>query len=75
MAREYTLVCDACGKKQSARTQVLNGLGKREDGVKVEVDLCMSCWDKLVKEFNIQLVDKKSRREFEVIPYDQIPRT
>ncbi len=75
MAREYTLVCDSCGKKQSARVQILSCSGRREDGIKVDAELCTSCWDRMVKEYHLTTSEKKARRDFEVINYEDIPRT
>lgn len=74
MARAYTLVCDACGKKQTTKTQVLACTGRREDGMKVSVDLCMSCWSKLADDYGIHEDTVKARRAFEITPYDEIPK-
>lgn len=74
MARSYTLVCDACGKKQTGRTQVLSCAGRREDGMKMSVDLCKSCWEKLAADYGIHEDTVKTRRSFEITPYDEIPK-
>lgn len=74
MARYLTLSCDACGKKQTEKTPVLACHGKREDGMKFTVDLCMACWKKIENDYGVHEEETKIRREFEVVNYEDIPR-
>lgn len=74
MARQYTMVCDACGRKQTEKTPIISCVGKREDNVKYSVDLCPSCWKRLEDEFGVRQDETKPRREFEVVNFEDIPR-
>ncbi len=75
MARQYTMVCDCCGKKGTEKSPILSCQGKREDGMKFAVDLCKTCWRGSEKDYGVHEEETRVRKEFEVIPYDQIPRT
>lgn len=69
MVKQMLLVCDRCGSKKN----VLSGEGNREDRLNMSVDLCESCWAKLIKEYNISTRVTKPRRTFNVISEKEIP--
>lgn len=74
MARQFTMVCDSCGRKQTEKNPILSFSGKREDGVKYAADLCTACWRKLEEQFGFSQDESRQRRDFEVVNYEDIPR-
>jgi hypothetical protein len=74
VARHLTLSCDACGKHATAKVEVIAGQVRRDDGIRLNADLCMACWTKLQKDYGMSDLLKGERRSFEVIDRDAIPR-
>lgn len=74
MSQETKLLCDRCGKRQTAKTGVHRAKGNRDDGWKFEMDLCQACWKALIQDFGVRDQARTARRrEFDVIPYEEIP--
>ena len=46
--------------------EIIPGVTRREDGVRLMVDLCSSCWDRLKKEFGFAQHEGNSRKQFKV---------
>ena len=74
MARHMTLSCDACGKHSTAKVAVVSGQIRRDDGIRLNADLCLACWTKLQKDYGMTDLLKGERRTFEVTDRDSIPR-
>lgn len=66
MARHLSLSCDSCGKKEGPKVEIVPGVTRREDGVRLTVDLCEGCWTKLKKDFGFAQHDGSSRKAFKV---------
>lgn len=74
MARKYTLVCDACEKRENAKIKVYSVTGKRDDGYRFTADLCSTCWKRMEAEFGISEESRYQRDTYEVIDFDDIER-
>ena len=70
MARHLSLSCDKCGKKEGPKTEIVPASLRREDGVRMTVDLCTACWSTLPKDYGFSEANKPTRKTFTV--YDDV---
>lgn len=63
MAKETSLVCDACG----SRREVWSLHGVRSDHMNVDVDLCKKCWGTIMEGYGVTVSRRSTRRNFQVI--------
>lgn len=75
MADRVIKVCDACGKTSSPRLEVYRFDAKFSDGTRVVGDLCDRCRRKMSKDFGLEHTSRYRRSAFNVVNYEDIPRT
>lgn len=74
MARHLSMSCDKCGKKEGPKADIVPASLRRQDGIKMTVDLCSPCWTQLQRDYGFAEANKPTRQGFKVYEdVDQIP--